>query len=244
MTTTKKTKVSAAVSATIQSFHAEIMLRVNKVEADQTEVDMGRKGIMATLAATYGEQAVMPASKGGISGNAMRTDDSMKAEASRLGITPGATKELQGIIRAINEVRANCWQDYQRAYFGRTEKVSTPKDAPENIKALKIEKAEHEQNAKVNNAGAKMADARAMLADTDEEKEREKKLAKEARTLAKACTEAANQCAARIKEEAEINAGADAYGTLYEALRKLGEKYETHKDEEVTELAKQVLALL
>ena len=105
MTTTKKTKVSAAVSETVQSFADEVMARVVAVEAGQTEVDMGRKGIMATLAATYGEQAIMRAKQGGISGNAMRTEESIKAEASRLGITPGAARELYfGIIKPIKTI--------------------------------------------------------------------------------------------------------------------------------------------
>jgi hypothetical protein len=246
MSTTNKKKVTAAVSEVILSFHAEIMARVIAVEAGQDEVNVGRKGIMATLAATYGERAIMYAKQGGISGNAMRTDDSIKAEASRLGITPGAARELYfDIVKPINAMRANAWEDYQAAHFGAPEKKAVaPKDEPENIKALKAEKAEHEHNAKVNKAEAKMADARAMLADTDEEKEREKKLAKDARALAKYQEEQAKDCAARIKEEAEDNAGADAYGTLCEALKKLGEKYKAHKDEETSELAKQVLALL
>jgi len=246
MTTTKKTKVSAAVSTTIQSFADEIMLRVNKVEADQTEVDMGRKGIMATLAATYGEQAVRPAKQGGISGNAMRTDDSIKAESSRLGITPGAARELYfGIIKPINALRANVWEDYQTAYFGEPEKkAATPKDAPENIKALKAEKEEHEKEAKLCKAHAALAKAAMLTAESDAAYEEAKGRMDDANKAAKAYTEAAKQCAARIKDEAESNAGADAYGTLCEALKKLGEKYEAHKDKEVSNLAKQVISLL
>ena len=144
MSTTKKTKVSAAVTVAVKSFAAEIMERVNKIEADQTELDTSRKGVMESLAATYGVQAIMRAKDGGISGNAMRTEDSIKAEASRLGITPGAARELYfDIIKAINAVRKNVWDDYQTALFGDAEKkTAAPKDEPENIKALRATKAE------------------------------------------------------------------------------------------------------
>lgn len=242
MKATKKA-VSSAMSVELKSFHDETMESVRRIEDAATGVEEGRKAIMQSLYAHYGN-AIAPASKGGLSGNAMRTEDSAKAEASRLDLAVGAARELHGIIKAINEVRANVWQDYQRAFFGRNEKASVPKDEPENIKALRVEKAEHEQNAKVNKAEAKMADARAMLADTDEEKEREKKLAKEARALAKYQEEQAKDCAARIKEEAESNAGADAYGTLYAAIKALHDKYVSHKDIETSDLAKALITLL
>ena len=246
MTTTKKTKVSAAVTVAVQSFADEVMARVVAVEAGQDEVNMGRKGIMATLAATYGEQAIMPAKQGGISGNAMRTEESIKAEASRLGITPGAARELYfGIIKAINALRLNVWEDYQTAYFGEPEKkASAPKDEPENIKALKAEKAEHEKQAQTGKAIAALAKAAMLTAESDSEYEAAKARMDTANKAAKAYTEAAKQCAADIKAAAESNAGATAYGTLHQALKALGDKYKSHKDEETAELAKQVLALL
>ena len=244
MTTTKKTKVSSAISATIQSFHAEIMAAVIRIESEVVKLESDRKEVMTKIVAAYGEQAVMPASKGGISGNAMRTEDSAKAEASRLNIAPGAAKELHGIIKAINGVRANVWQDYQRAYFGRTEKVSTPKDVPENIKTLKAEKAEHEKEAQICKAHAALAKAAMLTAESDAAYEEAKGRMDEANKNAKGWTALAKASAEKIKVAAEDNAGADAYGTLCEALKKLGEKYQAHKDKEVTELAKQVLALL
>jgi hypothetical protein len=240
-----KKAVPTAVSVAVQSFADEIMLRVNKIEADQTELDTSRKGVMESLAAAYGVQAIMRAKQGGISGNAMRTDDSVKAEASRLGMTPGAARELYGIIKAINAVRNNVWDDYQTAYFGEPEKKNAaPKDEPENVKALKAEKADHEQNARICKAAAKMADARAMLADTDEEKEREKNNAKVFRDDAKYYEEAVKQRAADIKAIAEENAGIDAYGTLHAAIKALHDKYATHKDDETARLAKALLTLL
>lgn len=243
MTTTKKAKVSAAVSTTVQSFADEVMVRVIAVEAGQTEVDMGRKAIMQSLYAHYGN-AIAPASKGGLSGNAMRTEDSAKAEASRLDLAVGAARELHGIIKAINEVRANVWQDYQRAFFGCNEKTSAPKDEPENIKALKAEKAEHEKDANRCKAAAALAKAAMLTAESDGDYEAAKARMDNANKAAKAYTEAVKQCAADIKAAAESNAGADAYGTLCEALKKLGEKYKAHKDEETAELAKAILALL
>ena len=245
MTTTKKTKVSAAVSETVQSFADEVMARVVAVEAGQTEVDMGRKGIMATLAATYGEQAIMRAKQGGISGNAMRTEESIKAEASRLGITPGAARELYfGIIKPINALRANVWEDYQTAYFGEPEKkAATPKDEPENIKALKAEKAEHENTAKVYREEAKSLGEAVKNAD-GEDKLRLMEAQAAARLDAARADMLAKQCAANIKVAAEEVAGANAYGTLHQALQALGDKYKAHKDEETAALAQQVLALL
>lgn len=243
---TTKTKVSTAVTAAVQSFADEVMTRVIAVEAGQDEVNAGRKSIMATLAATYGEQAIMRAKQGGISGNAMRTEESIKAEASRLGITPGAARELYfGIIKAINALRLNVWDDYQTAYFGEPGKKATaPKDEPENIKALKAEKAKHEKDANQYKAAAALAKATMLTAESDSDYGEAKARMAVANKAVKACTEAAKQCAASIKVTAEDNAGVDAYCTLCEALKKLGEKYKAHKDEETAELAKQVLALL
>lgn len=243
MTITKKTKVSAAVTVAVQSFHDETMRQVREIEQAASGVEEGRKDVMFRLSAHYGN-AIAPASKGGLSGNAMRTEDSAKAEASRLGITLGAAKELHGIIKAINEIRANAWQDYQRAFYGRAEKASTPRDEPENIKELKVEKAGHEADANQWKAAAALAKAAMLTAESDAAYEEAKGRMDDANKAAKACTEAAKQCAADIKEAAESNAGADAYGTLCEALKKLGDKYASHKDEETAELAKQVLALL
>ena len=243
MTTTKKTKVATAESATVQSFHDETMENVRRIEDAATGVEEGRKAIMQSLYVHY-SNAIAPASKGGLSGNAMRTSDSMKAEASRLNLTVGAVRELHGIIKAINEVRANVWQDYQRAFFGRNEKASAPKDESDAVKALKAEKAEHEGNAAASKIAAKEIELEIMKAKDEGEKAQLQKKLKTYRSDAKYFTEQAKDCAQMIKEEAEFAAGSNAYGALCEALKKLSNKYASHKDEAVAELAKQVLALM
>ena len=239
----KKTKVDTAVTVAVKSFHTETLEQVTRVEALATDVEAGRKGIMATLHAHYGN-AINTTKLGGLSGNAMRTPNSVKAEASRLGITEGAARELYGIIKAINEVRANVWQDYQRAFFGRNEKAATVKDEPENIKALKAEKVERETQVQLYKAKAAMAKAAMLTPESDGAYEEAKARMEEANKAAKDWAAVAKVSAENIKTAAQDNAGAEAYGTLHEAARKLGERFKDHKDAETSELALAILALL
>jgi hypothetical protein len=242
MKATKKA-VDTAITVAVKSFHTETLEQVTRVEALATDVESGRKEIMVTLHAHYGN-AIAPAKQGGLSGNAMRTDDSIKAEASRLDITEGAARELHGIIKAINEVRANVWQDYQRAFFGRNEKAATVRDEPENIKALKAEKKERETQVQLHKAKAAMAKAAMLTAESDGAYEEAKSRMEEANKDAKDWAAMAKVSAENIKVAAEDNAGADAYGALHEAARKLGEQFKDHKDAKTSELAIAILALL
>jgi len=240
---TKKTKVDTAITVAVKSFHTETLDQVTRVEAMATDVESGRKEIMVTLNAHYGN-AIAPAKQGGLSGNAMRTPDSIKAEASRLGITEGAARELHGIIKAINEVRANVWQDYQRAFFGRNEKAATIKDEPENIKALRATKAEliAERDA-IKGEVKRLGEAIKAESDPEHALHLRGLQARSRLDVAKADIDA-KAIDLQIKHAVEDIAGDNAYATLHLALEALGNKYKSHKDEIVAELAKQVLALL
>jgi hypothetical protein len=222
-------------------YSVDFVRRVGKLEEQQGTINEERKALVTELASHYGAALIREAKDGGVNFTKPQKD-----EASRFDVSVATIQEIDEVRQGINKVLgAHGWRDYLRALYPKNAKgASAPKDEPESIKVLKEEKAELEHNAKVNKATAKMADARAMMADTDEEKEREKKIAKEARAHAKYQEEKAKECAAEIKAIAEDNAGADAYGALAEALKKLGERYKVHKDEEVKELAQQVLALL
>jgi hypothetical protein len=234
-------KKQTATPVVEERYSVTFVRRVGKLEEQQGTINEERKALVSELVSHYGAHVIREAKDGGIN-----FTKNLKEEATRLETTVNALQELDEIRQGINKVLgAHGWRDYLRALYPKNAKeASAPKDEPESIKVLKAEKAELEHNAKVNKATAKMADARAMMADTDEEKEREKKIAKEARAHAKYQGEKAKECAAEIKAIAEDNAGADAYGALVEALKKLGERYKSHKDGEVKELAQQVLALL
>jgi hypothetical protein len=241
MKATKKA-VAVATSNVIADWN------VNTIVTQWISAAESVRDIFTRIVAHYGEAVVCKAAAGGFNARSVKdkTEEQYKAEASRLGVTVSAVRELHRLQSAIKEkVGTHAWQNAQDTYFGEPEKkAAAPKDEPEDIKALRAEKAEHEQNARVYKAEAKMADARAMLADTDEEKEREKKIAKNARSEARYCEEKAKDCAGEIKAIVEENAGIDAYGTLHAAIKALHDKYATHKDEETSRLAKALLTLL
>lgn len=240
----KQTKkaVQAATSTVITDWNVETIV-TQWVSAAESVRD-----IFARIVAHYGEAVVCKAAAGGFNARSVKdkTEEQYKAEASRLSIAPSAVRELHMLQIAIKEkVGLHAWQNAQDTYFGKDEpKAAAPKDEPENIKALRTEKAEHEKNAIQCKAAAALAKAAMLTAESDSDYESAKARMDDANKAAKAYTEAAKACAADIKAAAESNAGADAYGALCDALRKLGEKYAAHKDAETAELAKQVLALL
>ena len=206
------------------------------------------RNIFSRIVAHYGASVVCKAAAGGFNARSVKdkTEDQYKSEASRLGIAVSAVRELHMLQIAIKEkVGTHAWQNAQDTYFGKDEtKAAAPKDEPENIKALRNAKAEHEHNAKQCKAAAALAKAAMLTAESDSEYEAAKERMVRVNKAAKAYTEAAKVCAADIKAAAESNAGADAYGTLCEALKKLGDKYSNHRDAATAELAKRVLALM
>jgi uncharacterized membrane protein YqiK len=234
----KKNTVTPAIE---ERYSITFVRRVGELEGRQGTINEERKALVTELASHYGAHVIREAKDGGIN-----FTKNLKEEASRLGITVSALQELDEIRQGINKILGSYgWRDYLRALYPKqAPNAPTIRDEPENLKVLKAEKSEHEQAAKKLKAVAKIADGQAMLADTDEEKAELQATAKEARANAKYHEEKAKEGAALIREEAEANAGADAYGAFVEALRKLGERYKAHKDEEVQSLARQVLALL
>lgn len=237
----KQTKqpVVAASSVVINEWN------VDTVIAQWKAADTSAKDAFAAIVAHYGHHVCQPSKQGGFSANAVRNkaEEQYKAEASRLHITPSACRELHRLQERIKvEVGASAWQTRQTVYY-KVGKEVAPKDEPDNIKAIRAEKTKHEQTVKVCRDEAKSLSEEAKKVD-GEEKLRLLEAQAAARLDAARAEMMAKQCSARIKEAAEVSAGADAYGALHEALRKLGEKYAAHKDEEVSELARQVLALL
>ena len=239
-------KVSTPATDAVVSFKDEILTEARLVEGKATEAEEGRKEIMARLAAQYGAAAIRPASEGGLSGNALRDkENGYKAEASRLGITEGAAKELHAIIRGINELRANIWQSYQRAFFGVAK--AAPKEESEAVKELKAQKAELESEAEQGRIIAKEADLQAMKAKRvgDEAEAAEAKAeAERARKVVAYLVEQSKGMSEKIKAAREDEAGVNAYAKLVGDLSTLGNRYAQHNDEAVAELAKQVLALI
>lgn len=236
----KQTKVASAVSNVITEWNVDTIVTqwVNAAK----EV----KEVFASIVAHYGEGIVCKAEAGGFNARNVKdkTEYQYKAEASRLDISVSEVRELHRLQIAIKErVGLHAWQNAQDTYFGKPEKVAAPKDEPENIKALREEKASHEQTAKSCRDTAKSIGEEIKTAE-GADKLRLMEAQAAARLDAARADMLAKQCAARIKEEKENDAGADAYGTLCEELKKLGERYKAHKDAEVSELAKQVLALL
>ena len=102
---------------TVPSFDTDaLLLRVRGIEENAATVEGGRKAVMATLAAEFGEAALNTAKKGGINCAAFRKrtkDETRKAEASRLGMPVSKAAQLAGIITGINAIRHNVWQDYR-----------------------------------------------------------------------------------------------------------------------------------
>lgn len=237
----KQTKVVAASSNVITDWNVDTIVTQWVSAAESV------RNIFTRIVAHYGEGIVCKAADGGFNARSVKDkkEEQYKAEASRLGTTPSAVRELHTLQLAIKEkVGAHAWQNAQDTYFGEPEKkAAAPKDEPENIKALRVEKAEHENTAKVYREEAKSLGEEVKKAD-GEDKLRLMEAQAAARLDAARADMLAKQCAADIKVAAEEVAGANAYGTLHQALQALGDKYKSHKDEETAELAKQVLALL
>lgn len=142
-----KTKTKTVDVVTVPSFDTDaLMLRVKNVEDNASTVEGGRKEIMETLAAEFGAPALMTAKNGGINCAAFRKgtkDETRKKEASRLGMSTHKAAQLAGIITAINTIRHNIWQEYQRSYFGRaTPKASAPAELTKEAKEANTAKAE------------------------------------------------------------------------------------------------------
>jgi hypothetical protein len=240
---TKQTKkaVAVATSNVINDWNVDTII-TQWVGAAESVRD-----IFTSIVAHYGVAVVCKAAAGGFNARSVKDkkDDQYKAEASRLGVTVSAIRELHTLQLAIKEkVGTHAWQNAQDTYFGEPEKkAAAPKDEPENIKALKAEKAEHEQTAKVCREEAKSLGEEVKKA-SGEDKLRLMESQAAARLDAARADMLAKQCATRIKDEAESNAGADAYGTLHAAIKALHDKYATHKDEETARLAKALLTLL
>lgn len=202
---TKTTVVTIAAS----TFDMDTTLQlVRNIEASADNVTQGRKDIMADIAANFGEAALRPASQGGINCAAFREgakDDTRKEEASRLGMVQGKASQLARLVRAINDIRHNIWQEYQRAYFGRAEPKAKEAAAPsaEAIAAIAAKEA-----AKEAQEAAKLARAQLMIAtitkgDTEAAKatlEQAAKEAKEAKEAAKEAKEAAINVATQAKQ--------------------------------------------
>lgn len=239
-------KVSTPSTDSVVSFKDEILTEARIVESKATEAEEGRKGIMARLAAQYGAASIKPASEGGLSGNALRDkENGYKAEASRLGITEGAAKELHAIMRGINELRANVWQSYQRAYFGVVK--AAPKEEPEAVRELKAQKAELAAEADQHRLKAKTHDAWALKSKIEGNHAAYMEHKEKADAARKACRDLAEQSAAlteKVKTAREDEAGINAFAKFVGDLSTLGNRYAQHNDKEVRELAKAVLALI
>lgn len=237
-------KVSPANVAPVVSFATTILMDVRSIEARATEVSSDRKAIMERLAAAYGAQVLRAAKDGGYSGNKMRTEDSRKAHASDLGISLSALMEFKEIHEGINAIRANTWQDYQRAYFGDRKVVKVESTGAENVKQLKARKVEVDAAISREKHEAKVLEARAMLADDDTTKESLVKEAKQLRESAKHKEIESKRLAEEIKETAELNAGATAYANLTLAIEALVSKYKDHKDSAVSSRAQRLAEVL
>jgi hypothetical protein len=188
---TKTTVVTIAAPA----FDMDTTLQqVRIVEASADNVTQGRKAIMATIAANFGEAALRPASQGGINCAAFRQgtkEDTRKEEASRLGMVQGKAGQLASLVKGINAIRHNIWQEYQRAYFGRTEKAKEATAPSKEAAAAKVA----QEAAKVAQEAAKLARAQLMIAtitkgDVEAAKATLEEAAKEAATAKEAAKEA------------------------------------------------------
>lgn len=131
---------------TLPSFDTVALLeRVRRIEATAADLTVGRFAVMHVLTEEFGAPALMPAKNGGINCAAFRKgtkDETRKAEASRLGMPTHKARELADIINSINAIRHNVWQEYQRAFFGRTPpKASAPVALPIEAKEANDAKA-------------------------------------------------------------------------------------------------------
>jgi len=221
-----KSKTNTANVVTVTSFDtAALMLRVTALESEADNVIGGRKAIMETLAAEFGAPALMPAKNGGINCAAFRSgtkDATRKAEASRLGMPTSKARELADIIAGINAIRHNVWQEYQRAFFGRT----TPKaSAPV---ALTIEAKEaNKAKAEAKEAKTQVDLARAALIVASVEK----KGVEEAK---------ANLDQAKAKAE---DAKAKAEDAKAKAVAKATESKETKASESLADLIQRAIEM-
>ncbi len=201
---TKTTVVTIAAS----TFDMDATLQhVRDTEASADNVYIFRKDIMATIAANFGEAALRPTRQGGINCAAFRQgtkDDTRKEEASRLGMVQGKASQLASLIRAINEIRHNIWQEYQRTYFGRAEPKAKEAAAPSAEAAAAIAAKEAAKKAQ---EAAKLARAQLMIAtinkgDTEAAKATLEKATKEA-TIAKEDAKQAKEIALSAATQAK-----------------------------------------
>ena len=187
----------------------------------------------------------MTAKNGGISCAAFRKgtkDETKKAEASRLGMPTGKASQLAGILAGINAIRPNVWQEYQRAYFGRSvPKASEPVELTAEAKAANAAKAmAKEAKTQVDLARAALIvatvekkgieEAKANLEEKKAEAEQAKAKAEQAKAKAveagkaKAETKASESLTDLIQraiEMAEKAGKADVMDLLAEALESL-----------------------
>ena len=200
-------KTKTTVVTIVSSFDFDTTLaQVRATEVSAENVTQGRKEIMTTIAANFGEAALRPTRQGGINCAAFRKgakEDTRKEEASRLGMVEGKAGQLARLLKAINEIRHNVWQEYQRAYFGRTEPKTKEAVAPakEAVAAKEAQEA-----AKEAQEAAKLARANLMIAtvkkgDIEAAKAAFEEAAKEAATAKEAAKEA---------KEAALNVAAQA----------------------------------
>jgi uncharacterized protein (UPF0335 family) len=221
-------------------YSVDFVRRVGKLEEQQGTINEERKALVTELASHYGVALIREAKDGGVNFTKPQKD-----EASRFDVSVATIQEIDEVRQGINKVLgAHGWRDYLRALYPKNAKeASAPKDEPESVKVLKAAKADHEHIAKQCRAEVKALSEQIKTA-TGEDKLRLMEEQSAVRLDAARADMLAKQCANDIKAIAEDNAGADAYGALVEALKKLGDRYKAHKDAEVKELAQQVLALL
>lgn len=241
-----KTVNTAQTTTTTSAFHNEIMAQVTSVESASTE---GKRAVMGRMAKQYGKDALREAKFGGFSGNAVRnrTPEQYKAEGSRLNLTEGAARELHGIILAINAIRPNCWQEYQRTMFPRESatpaKAVTKEHSPELVAAI----AERDRLAGESNAikaRSKLTEAKLLLADTDEEKETLRATLDSQRNEATAAREALKLADEKVKQTKADDAAMNEWVNFAQSLEALATKYKDSKDKHVKALAKKVLKLV
>lgn len=143
----KRKTVAPANTATVTDYKAQFIAEFASIEAQDKElrgtINSRRIAFLDGMIAHYGASLIREAKDGGFDGNKMKSEDSIKAEAARHGVSVPLLKECAEVIAVIKKEGPFKWRDYLRAKFPATKGESSK--APKASGTDKADKADKAQ---------------------------------------------------------------------------------------------------